>query len=108
MSTMRSMFGQAVQEEIAALRVVQPRTAAQVVAVLRVYDPADPDARDADAAFSAAEGDMALANVLVEAGWTAESLGVDCFLLSHPESGSTLGYFAGLVYAEPELFAATA
>lgn len=107
MSTITSPFRQAVDDEVAALATVQPTTAAQVVAILRVYDPGDADARGADAVFSAG-GQVTLPELLAGAGWFAEPLGEDCHLLHNVETGSRLGLYGDLVYAEPETYTRTA
>lgn len=108
MSTITSPFWQAVDDEVAALVTVQPTTAAQVVAILRVYDPADADARGADAVFSAEGREISLHELLAGAGWFAEPLGEDCHLLHNVETGSRLGLYGDLVYAEPETHTRTA
>lgn len=107
MSTPTSEFTQFCADEVDALRRAQPATASGVVALLRVFDPAEAGSR-ADAVYSAQASGPDLFDVLAPAGWCLEWREGSCWLAFHDGTGSRLGYFEGLVYAEPESLAATA
>lgn len=107
MSAPTSEFTQFCTDEVAALRHAQPVTASAVVALLRVFDPAEAESQ-ADAVYSAHAVGPDLLDLLVPAGWHLEWSAGACWLAVHDESGSRLGYFEGLVYAEPETFTSAA
>ncbi|MBE7372882.1 hypothetical protein [Dermacoccus barathri] len=102
MSKPTSEFSQFCADEVTALRRAQPTTAEGVVALVRVFDPADAGSR-ADAVYSGPD----LFEQISPAGWQIEWREDACWLAVHPETGSRLGHYEGLLYAEPSL-AATA
>ena len=107
MSAPTSEFTQFCADEVGALRRAQPASASGVVALLRGFDPAEAGAQ-ADAVYSAQASGPDLIDVLAPAGWRLEWREDSCWLAIHDDTGSRLGYFDGLVYAEPETLAATA
>ena len=95
-------YSAACDREIAAVRKAKPTTAAEVVSILREHDP-QTDFIDGDAFWSPAGfGGDPLLPLLTAAGWAVQMREADYhWRARHPDSGDTIEYVEGDVYANP-------
>ncbi|QCU79642.1 hypothetical protein E7744_15120 (plasmid) [Citricoccus sp. SGAir0253] len=90
----------ACEAEMAALTHARPTTAAEVITILRDYDPMGPAGASGDGFFSPANAGHTLYGPLLPAGWTFDWITADYhWQLTHPHTGDTLTYCEGDVYA---------
>lgn len=92
-------YWEQLEAERKALARIKPTTAAEVVAILKEYDP-QRDGISGDAFSSSANDGGSLAEDLAPAGWWMDWSESDCYyVLRHESTGETLTYIEGDVSA---------